>query len=402
MAKFIKFIKFINVIHNKRITFHGISFAQFSSVKLFTSDLIYLCILDVDKMFVQIENNNQKKFALFNLGFRPFFLFAAFSAIILIALWLGIYSGWLTLTGYYQFINWHSHEMLFAYSLAVIAGFLLTAVTNWTGLKTIEGKSLAILSLLWLCARILPFAPINGLWVAASDLLFSFLLTISVAIPIVKSKQWHNLSVVGVLFMLFVANLLVHLQHLGFSQTLTAGNTLAIYSILMLLIVITGRVVPFFTRVVVQYKQPQVNQILEYFLVIQLIVMGLLDIFNLYYLLMLIVAFSGAVAHIMRVWPWFDKKLLSTPVLWVLYAGYLWIIIGFILQGLAAYSLVTQNIAIHAWTTGGISLLTYGMMARVTLGHTGRNMVVSKWISLGFVLLSLAAIHNVFFANFIQ
>ncbi|MFK5895035.1 MAG: NnrS family protein [Pseudomonadota bacterium] len=346
-------------------------------------------------MFVQIENNDQKKFALFNLGFRPLFLFASFSAIILIAIWLAVYSGWLTLSGYYQFINWHSHEMLFGYSLAVIAGFLLTAVTNWTGLKTIDGTPLAVLSLLWIAARLLPFVPVNGLWIAISDLLFSLLLTISVAIPIIKAKQWHNLSVVGVLFMLFIANLLVHLQHLGFTQTLLAGNSLAIYSILMLLIVITGRVVPFFTRVVVEYEQPQVNPVLENFLLLQLVVMAMVDIFNLPPLVMLIVAFSGAIAHIIRVWPWFDKKLLSTPVLWVLYAGYLWLIIGFVLQGLAAYHVVTQNIAIHAWTTGGIALLTYGMMARVTLGHTGRNMIVSQWVVAGFAILFVAAIVRV-------
>jgi len=143
-------------------------------------------------MFAQIENNQQKKFALFNLGFRPFFLFAAFSAIVLIALWIAFYSGWITLSGYYQFIHWHSHEMIFAYTLAVIAGFLLTAVTNWTGLKTIDGKPLAVLSILWLVARILPFLPVNGMWIAIIDLLFALFVAVSIAIPIIKVKQWHE------------------------------------------------------------------------------------------------------------------------------------------------------------------------------------------------------------------
>lgn len=347
-------------------------------------------------MFVQIENPPPKKFALFNLGFRPFFLFASFFAIILIALWLAIYSGWLTLSGYYQFINWHSHEMIFAYTLAVIGGFLLTAVTNWTGLKTIEGKPLAALSLLWLLARVLPFAPVDGLWIAIIDLSFAFFLAISIAIPVIKVKQWHNLSVVTVLVLLFTANLLVHLQHLGLANTLAAGNSLAIYSILMLFIVITGRVVPFFTRVVVQYEQPKAKPVLENFLLLQLMVMAIVDIFNLPAGIMLVVALSGAIAHSYRVLPWFDKKLLATPVLWVLYAGYLWLIIGFILHALAAYHLVSQNLAIHAWTVGGVGLLTYGMMARVTLGHTGRDMIVSKWVASGFVLLFLAAFIRVF------
>jgi len=338
-------------------------------------------------MLNQIESNQQKKFALFNLGFRPFFLFSAFSAIILIALWVAFYTGWVTLSGYYQFIHWHSHEMIFAYTLAVIGGFLLTAVTNWTGLKTIDGTPLAVLSVLWLVARILPFIPVNGWLIAIIDLIFPLFLAVSVARPIIKVKQWHNLSVVAVLILMFIANLLVHLQHLGLSQTLAAGNSLAIYSILLLFIVITGRVVPFFTRVVVQYEQPKAKPLLENFLLFQLALMAIVDIFQLPALLMMIVALAGAIAHIYRVFPWFDKKLLSTPVLWVLYAGYLWLIIGFILHALAAYHIVSQNSAIHAWTVGGVGLLTYGMMARVTLGHTGREMVVSQWVSAGFVLL---------------
>ncbi len=290
--------------------------------------------------------------------------------------------------------------MLFAYSLAVIAGFLLTAVSNWTGRKTITGTALAILCLLWICARILPFVPIHGLWIATSDLLFSVLIIIGIAVPIIQTRQWHNLSVVGILLMLFIANLLIHLQHLGFSQTLLTGNSLAIYSILMLLMVITGRVIPFFTRVVVRYEQPNANLILEYFIVTQIIVMAIIDIFDFDSLIMLIIAFSGAIAHVIRIWSWFDKKLLSTPVLWVLYAGYLWLIIGFVLQGLTGYNVVTQNIAIHAWTTGGIAILTYGMMARVTLGHTGRTMIVSKWVATGFVLLFAAALVRVFMPIF--
>ncbi|MFK5986933.1 MAG: NnrS family protein [Pseudomonadota bacterium] len=347
-------------------------------------------------MLHQLENNNQPKFALFNLGFRPFFLFATFSAIILIALWVANFSGWIKLSGYYQFIDWHSHEMLFAYSFAVIAGFLLTAVTNWTGLKTIEKTPLAMLSVLWLVARFLPFFAIDGIWIALCDLLFSLLVALGVAIPIIRSKQKHNLIIVAVLLLLTLANLLVHLQHLGYSQTLASGNALAIYSILMILTVVTGRVVPFFTRIVIQYDMPKVNPLLEKFLIAQLLLMAIVDMFSLPSIVMFIVAITGAMAHILRVKPWFDRRLLATPILWVLYAGYLWLIIGFIMHALAAINLITSNIAIHAWTIGAIGLLTYGMMARVSLGHTGRDMVISKLVVAGFVLIFMAAIVRVF------
>jgi uncharacterized protein involved in response to NO len=196
--------------------------------------------------------------------------------------------------------------------------------------------------------------------------------------------------------MLFFADLLVHLQLLGISQTFDAGITLSLYCILAVIIIITGRVVPFFTRIVVQYQQPVAKPILEIFLLVQIAIMALVDIFNLPALVMMIVALSGAIAQGLRVWPWFDKKLLATPVLWVLYAGYLWIIMGFLLQALSAYSLLTQNLAIHAWTVGGFGLLTYGMMARVSLGHTGRNMEISPLIVYGMILLFLAASVRVF------
>ncbi|WP_246540550.1 NnrS family protein [sulfur-oxidizing endosymbiont of Gigantopelta aegis] len=118
---------------------------------------------------MQIDEAPKKSFALFNLGFRPFFLLAALSAIILMAIWALSYANIIQLNTYYGFVDWHSHEMLFGYAAAVIAGFLLTAVKNWTGVATITKTPLALLAGLWVLARILPFTTMPGILIASVD-----------------------------------------------------------------------------------------------------------------------------------------------------------------------------------------------------------------------------------------
>ncbi len=345
---------------------------------------------------LQINEKPDNSFALFNLGFRPFFLLAGLSAVILMTLWGLIYTNTLQLNNYYGFIDWHSHEMLFGYAASVIAGFLLTAVRNWTGLATITKTPLALLALIWVLARILPFVPVSGVVVAVVDVSFFMFLTLAVAHPVVKAKQWHNLIMVVILSSFMLADILVQLQHLGISDaTLVPGNTLALFSILMLIQVLTGRVMPFFTRVVVPGTRVVERPLLEKILFYTLILLALADIFALNGM---IIAFLSALllfAHLMRVFPWFSKPVLNIPILWVLYAGYLWFLIGFAMKMLVGLELVTNNLAIHAWTVGVVGITTYGMMARVSLGHTGRELVPPRIAVFGFYLLFLAAIARV-------
>lgn len=351
-------------------------------------------------MLLQIGERPVQKFPFLNLGFRPFFFFASLSGFILIALWIMQYSGWITLGNYYGSVNWHSHEMLFGYTQAVVAGFLLTAVRNWTNAPTIIKTPLGLLALIWLLARFLPFVAVPGWLIAVVDLSFSIFLAIAVAMPVIKVKQWKNIimSVIALLF--FVSNLLVHLFHLKVADTLYAGNMLGIYTIIGLLIIMTGRVVPFFTKIVIKRLEPKESLPLEKFLYVQLVFLALADSLGFAPIVVASLAMLGALAHIYRVKTWFAKELLGVPILWVLHAGYTWMIIGFIFKALAAFELVGHNLAIHAWTVGGIGLLTYGMMARVSLGHTGREMKPAKMVEFGFLVIIFAAVIRVFFPLF--
>ncbi len=354
-------------------------------------------------MLIQIDEPAKRSFALFNLGFRPFFLLSAFLAVMTMFIWGLSYSNLIQLNTYYGFIDWHSHEMLFGYAAAVIAGFLLTAVKNWTNVDTISKTPLALLTLLWLIARILPFTPTPGIIIALIDVSFFFFLTLAIAHPIIKVKQWSNLIMVAILASFMIADILVQSQHLGFmSNGVAMGNDLALYCVLMIIQVLTGRVMPFFTRVVVPDTKIIERPLLEKILLIGLILLALADVFNLNALIMSLLAAILLVAHIMRVAPWFSKPVLNTPILWVLYAGYLWLLIGLAMKILVGFNLVANNLVIHAWTVGVIGITTYGMMARVSLGHTGREMKPSKMAIIGFYLLFAAVVIRVILPLFLM
>ncbi len=354
-------------------------------------------------MLTQIDERPKRSFALFNLGFRPFFLLSAILAVIVMLIWGLSYSNLIQLNTYYGFIDWHSHEMLFGYAGAVIAGFLLTAVRNWTNVDTISKTPLALLTLLWLIARILPFTPTPGIIIAIIDVSFFFFLALAVAHPIIKVKQWNNLIMVAILASFMIADILVQSQHLGFmTNGVAMGNDLALYCVLMIIQVLTGRVMPFFTRVVVPNTQVVERPLLEKVLLISLVLLALADIFNMNPFIISLFAAILLVAHIMRVFPWFSKPVLNTPILWVLYAGYSWLLIGLAMKVLVGFHLIANNLVIHAWTVGVIGITTYGMMARVSLGHTGREMKPSKIAVIGFYLLFVAVVIRVILPIFLM
>jgi uncharacterized protein involved in response to NO len=197
------------------------------------------------------ESRAAPRVALFNLGFRPFFLLAGISAFLLIPLWILFYTRGTTEFGYYTATYWHSHEMLFGYTVAVIAGFLLTAVRNWTDMPTPGGKALAGLVLLWLAGRIAPFVgdDLPDWMIAALDIAFLPILAISLSVPLLRRRQTRNLVFLFILSALMLANVLVHVQLLGITQaTVKPGLNLAIYLIVLLIAILGGRVIPFFTE----------------------------------------------------------------------------------------------------------------------------------------------------------
>ncbi|MGB5396511.1 MAG: NnrS family protein [Gammaproteobacteria bacterium] len=350
---------------------------------------------------LNIETGNteaERRLALFDLGFRPFFLLAGISAVVLVAFWVYDYATGSSESNYYPAIVWHGHEMIFGYSVAVIAGFLLTAVRNWTGLQTPGGYPLAGLVLLWLAGRVSAlYSGVLPHWsIAFIDLAFLPVLAIVLSVPLLRKRQKHNLVFLLVLMALTVANVLVHLQLLGLTEaSASQGLNFAIYVIVFLVSVLGGRVIPFFTETAIPAATARKWPSVEMLSLGSLVVLMGLDLLAVAPVAIMLVAILAALAHGVRLFGWYHRRVLLVPLLWVLHLGYAWLVVGFALKALAAAGLINPMLALHAFTTAGIGTMTLGMMARVALGHTGRELRIGRWITLSFVLANLAAVARV-------
>jgi len=344
------------------------------------------------------DANPVSRFALFALGFRPFFLLAGITAMLLVPLWVYIFTGAEAAFAYYDPLTWHGHEMLFGYSVAVIAGFLLTAAGNWTGLPMPSGKALAGLVLLWLAGRVLPFfaASISPWLIAAVDLLFLPVLAIVIAIPLLRSRQNEQLVFLLVLAALAGANLMVHLQLLGFdTSSARLGLKLAIYLVIFLIVVMGGRVIPFFTNHGVNREISWQWKVVEILAIVALLLLIMLELAAAPPMAIAVLAGVAALMHAIRLYGWYQAGIWREPLLWVLHLGYAWLVVGLLLQALGASGQINPLLYLHAFTLGVIGSLTLGMMARVSLGHTGRKLVVGWPLSTAFALINLAAVARV-------
>ena len=345
------------------------------------------------------DSRPDSRIALFDLGFRPFFLFAGISALLLVLLWIYVYTSGHTAFHYYAAVSWHSHEMVFGYTVAVIAGFLLTAVRNWTGLQTPGGKALASLVLLWLAGRALPFfsSELPHWIIAVVDLAFLPVLAVTVSVPVIRRRQKHNLVFLFVLSALTVANLLVHLQLLGFTRTTAYhGIYFGVYLIVLLIAILGGRVIPFFTEKGIAGATTRQWKPVEFLAFGTLIILAALELTDAPPALVIVVATLAAIGHGARLFGWYRNTVWTVPLLWVLHLGYAWLVAGFLLQALSAAGLVNPMLAIHAFTTGGIGTITLGMMARVALGHTGRALRIGNAMTWAFIMVNLAGFSRVF------
>ncbi len=337
-----------------------------------------------------------------NLGFRPFFIGAALFAVLSMLLWVLIYPlQLLPPLNELAPITWHAHEMVYGYSMAVIAGFLLAAVKNWTGLQTPRGAVLLLVFLIWALARLLPLV---GNWIplaltAAFDLLFMALLIPAVAMPIIRAKSQRNLVVIIILVAMLAGNSLFYLGVYGvISDGVRLGLYLGFYVIIGLVLMMGRRVIPFFTERGVGYtvtltNYPWLDKAVP-FLVVAFIAAELVSPEN---LLTTLVAAVLMVLLGLRLAGWYTKGIWRKPLLWVLHVAYGLIVVGFGLKVAAALFGISPFLAVHAFALGGIGLMTLGMMARVSLGHTGRNVFAPpravQWM---FLLLCGAAVSRVF------
>lgn len=328
---------------------------------------------------MQIEEPQNYRIGLHHLGFRPFFLLGGIFAVAAVATWLWIlsYQGSLPRGSSLGLVQWHAHEMLFGYTLAVIAGFLLTAVRNWTGLQTLHGAPLLLLAGLWLLARVMPFVPhAQAIPVmAVLDLMFNALLCIALLHPIVKVRQWKHMAIWTKVLLLLVANAMFYL---GIFNQLDGGSRLglytALYLILSLIMLMSRRVIPFFIEKGVGYPVNLVNyRWLDLSSLVLMLVFIIVEVFVVLPEYAAITAAALAILHALRLAGWYTHGIWKKPLLWSLYLGYAWVIAGFALKALSYWSTVNPMLAIHAFVYGGIGMITLGMMARVSLGHTGRD-----------------------------
>jgi uncharacterized protein involved in response to NO len=257
---------------------------------------------------------------------------------------------------------------------------------------------LAGLCILWLYGRIAPFYAnlLPDILIALIDLAFLPLLAYHVTKPILATQQYRNLVFTALLLFLAYGNGLIHSEMLGLkAHSAMVGLQLVAGTIVILILVIAGRVFPFFTERglpgTLTIRNPQFDQ---GSVISAALVFGLL-LFDVSGIWLALPALLAAVVNIARVAGWYVQRIWYVPLLWVLYIGYGWIILGFALTALSAYSLIQPSLAMHAFTLGGIGVLTLGMMARVALGHTGRALRASNAIAIGFVLINVAAFFRV-------
>lgn len=345
---------------------------------------------------------SSRRIPLLTLGFRPFFLVAGISGCLSLVVWLAMLRGLMPINLKFAGSAWHAHEMLFGYALAVIAGFLLTAVRNWSGQQTAAGAELGGLLLLWLLARALPWMALPPVVAATLAAAFPLLLAWSMRRPL-----WNGPNPVNRIFLALLAGmaLAAFWSHLRAAGALPPGlplgkldaDRLMLDLILLTLLIVSGRVLPFFTRAAVAGAEPRSSAWVETLTFVAAGAWIAADLASPWPALNAAAAFALASILALRIGAWHDRRVWRIPILAVLYAGAFWLIGGLVLQALAELGLMAPNSALHALTAGAIGVFTIGMMVRVTLGHTGRPMVAPAALTAAFVTVNAAALIRVGF-----
>ncbi|MBK8899260.1 MAG: NnrS family protein [Candidatus Competibacteraceae bacterium] len=315
--------------------------------------------------------------AIWNLGFRPFFLGATIFAVVSMLLWMGVYLWqWpLSITGISIF-QWHAHEMIYGFAVAVIAGFLLTAVKNWTGVQTLHGVGLLALFGLWVAARVLWLFGTPLLFGAGFfDLLFMLGLIAAIVDPIRKAKQWQQSGIIAILVLLLLGN---GLFYLGATGLVESGVFISLrgglFLIVGLVLFMGRRVIPFFIEAGVGYPIKVRNS--------QQLDLAIIFLYSLFLIveaglgnewLVALLALALLITNCVRLVGWYTPGIWKKPLLWSLFIAFAAINFGFLLMALTPVLNLPALVVLHAFSVGGIGVMILSMMARVTLGHTGRN-----------------------------
>lgn len=337
--------------------------------------------------------------AILSYGFRPFFLMGALYGGLAILAWLPILYGSLRTWSLFQPVDWHVHELLFGYLAAVVTGFLLTAIPNWTGRLPVRGLPLALLALLWLAGRLAVFFSAGLGWAAAMVIDCAYLLALAgaAATEIVAGRNWRNLKVLGPVAALFAANLLFHVEA-HYSGAADIARRLGIAAAITLIMVIGGRIVPSFTRNWLARENP--GRLPAPF-----------DRFDAVTVVASVLALAGwtfapehaatgaalvlsGVLNLARLERWAGWRARGEILVLILHIGYLFVPAGLLAAGIAAIApdLLSPVAGIHLFGAGAIGTMTLAVMTRATLGHTGRDLHADAATSLIYAAVVLAAL----------
>lgn len=338
--------------------------------------------------------------ALLSYGFRPFFLLGSIWAGLEVLAWLPVFYGELQLTTAFSPRDWHVHEMLFGYVPAIIAGFLLTAIPNWTGRLPLQGRPLLVLVSAWLAGRLAVTLSAEIGWIAAAviDAAFLLLMAAAVAREILAGKNWRNLKIVAILGLLAATNVAFHLeaQFVGVAEFTTR---LGIAIVIVLIMVIGGRIVPSFTRNWLMRRPP--GRLPAPFAKFDVACMVLSGGSLALWVALPVGAPTGAALTLaaalntVRLARWAGDRTVADRLVLILHVGFAFVPVGFLLSALSAFEIVLPSAGIHAWTAGGIGLMTLAVMSRASLGHTGRPLAATPGLQAVYAVAGLAALARV-------
>ncbi|MCG3725006.1 NnrS family protein [Vibrio cincinnatiensis] len=330
--------------------------------------------------------------AVLRLGFRPFFLLGSLYAIVAIGVWVWMFQMGQPKGLAVPALWWHVHEMLFGFGMAIVVGFLLTAVQNWTGIPGTKRYRLALLVALWLAVRILFWTP-APLWLISSiEAIFLALTAYEIGLRVVKAKGWRNFFFIPLFLLAIAANFASYATIKGMPPFSSSAVWQAmLWWFTLLLSVMGGRVIPFFTARRFQFAKPEANQWLDLLANAPLLALFILSFFplSMAQLGQPIMVFVG-LAQLIRSLRWKPWRTYQEPLVWSLHLFYFCIPLSLLLRGLLDNAFITHNL-IHLFAIGALAGLILTMIARVTMGHTGRAIYQGPSMSLAFIALLLSA-----------
>lgn len=336
--------------------------------------------------------------AILSYGFRPFFLFGAIFGGAAILAWVLLLDGRIRFEPAFGALDWHIHEMIFGFLPAIVTGFLLTAVPNWTGRLPVQGKGLALLTATWLAGRIAMADPgwLGPLAAGVIDLAFLASVMAVIANEIVAGRNWRNLKVLVPLTLLLAGNAVFHLEvHLY--GTSDYARRMGMAAAILLIMIIGGRIIPSFTRNWLVRENPgrlpaPFGQLDKGVLALSALALASWVLLPMHPATGLAMAAAGA-ANLVRQMRWAGERSAGEPLVLILHVAFFFVPLGFGLAGAAAMApdAVSPAAGMHAFGAGAVGAMVLAVMTRATLGHTGQALTMERGSKIVFACLLASA-----------